>query len=794
MQFSDLGGILNGHIHISEDRVISHYSVDSRSLAGKSKEVFIALAGRRDGHHFISSAYQKGVRNFIVEEAPNFEKCNFIQVDDTLLALQKIATNHRKAFEIDIIGITGSNGKTIIKEWLSSILSEQKFVIKTPKSFNSQIGVPLSVLEIKPEHEIGVFEAGISTVNEMERLERVIKPDIGIFSTLGNAHGEGFASDKEKLMEKLKLFKSSREVVYREDQVYSLWIKEALKSKAVSWSLLPGAHHRVHWDKGAVILDDHTYTVDFSNESDFENVTHAIVAAMRLGMEADLIQKGLDQLKSIPMRLELKKGANGCLLLDDTYNNDLQGLRVAIDYLVSQNQNEKKTVILTDIMQSGDPDHIVYQKVNELLIEKGIHRFIGIGPTLSSLGPTFTMKCQVFESVEEFLNDLPTFEKETILLKGARVFALERVVKRLELHIHGTRLEVNLEALGHNLNEYRNLLTPETKLMVMVKANAYGCGLLEVANYLQRRDVDRLGVAYVSEAIELRKNGIHLPIMIMNPHIDSFHDFEKYGLEAEIFSISHFDHYLATTSNPPPIHIKIDTGMRRLGFSKEDLPMLIHRLVSNPQIKVEGIFTHFAASDQPGQDSFTKEQVEEFHHIYESLVECLGYRPLKHASNSAAISRLPAYHYDMVRLGIGLYGFDPTYRQKLRTVCKLKSTISQLRRLKEKTTIGYGREGKMDPDSTVAVLPIGYEDGFLRVFGNGTAKLNVASTLCPTIGNICMDMTMIDVTNTEAKEGDEVIIFGEKPTLKEVAEWAGTIPYETLTNIGSRVKRVYVWD
>ena len=794
MLFSELGRIIDGRPTISHDYEVRRFSTDTRTLSGRDEEVFVAIQGNRDGHTFIQEALAKGVKNFLIEKELSIDGGNTFLVKNSLNAFQDIASHHRRQFTIPIVGVTGSNGKTTVKEWLSVLLSSSLFVIKNPKSFNSQVGVPLSVMEIQKNHEVGVFEAGISQVGEMARLEKIIHPTIGIFTTLGSAHSEGFNSDQEKLEEKLQLFQHSNKVIYRKDVVYSSAIEETVGQKSVTWSLDVKADYHVSWEENAIRINGIVYETSLKTETELENITHAIIGALELEQTREGILQGLKLIKPLPMRLALKKGINDCFILDDSYNNDLQGLKVAIDYLESHKQKQKKTLILSDILQSGEDDETLYQQVNELLLDHQIGRLIGVGTKISSCARLFDVEKEFFETTEDLLSKLPEFKQEMVIVKGARDFGLERVAKRLEERTHGTILEVNFEALQNNLNQYRNLLSPETQIMVMVKANAYGSGVLEVANFLQHQRVNRLGVAYVDEAILLRKHGITIPIMIMNPDVSSFHDFEKYNLEAEIFSLSHLDHFLASVTEYPSVHLKIDTGMHRLGFSESDLPILQQRLDANPQLKVAGIFTHFSGSDSPEHDAFTRKQAQLFERVYEILVDSLGYRPLKHACNSSGIVRWPEYHFDMVRLGIGLHGFDPTNTLSLRTTSQLKSTISQVRSLEPGETIGYSRKGEVKKKSAIAILPIGYEDGFLRTFGNGNAMVWCRGRLCPTIGNVCMDMLMVDVTDTGAQEGDEVILFGESPTIQDLAKWANTIPYEILTNVSGRVKRVFIWE
>lgn len=794
MLFSDLEKITSGEINIKSDVEVARFVTDTRSLRGNPNEVFIALEGQnRNGHSFLEAAKEIGVRNFIVEQEFNDQDSNTLTVEDSLTAFQEIAAHHRSAFKIPIVGITGSNGKTIIKEWLSTILSQKLVVVKSPKSFNSQIGVPLSVLDLKANHEVGVFEAGVSEEGEMAKLERIIQPTIGIFSTLGAAHGKGFNSESHKLQEKLTLFSGASATICRKDTPWFDQLSSHLSTTdLISWSLEDDAKHKVSWQSGLIDIDKTRFKVSFDHSSERENVTHCIVAAMLMGLSTEEIQKGLNLIRPIPMRLELKKGVNGCFILDDTYNNDLGGLKVAMDYLDAHRQNRKKTLILSDILHSGESDQVLYKEVADLLLEKGFSRLIGIGTKISLAKNCFDIDSLFFETTDDFLENLPPFSKEMVLIKGARNFQLERITQRLEEKNHGTILEVSFESLRHNLNQYRKLLAPDTKFMVMVKANAYGSGILEVANFLQHENVDWLGVAYVDEAIQLRQNGIDTPIMIMNPHITSFSQFERYDLQAEIFSHTHINQLLKDVSGPVSIHLKIDTGMHRLGFSREEIPTLLDRLSANPQLKIESIFTHFSSADTPQEDQYTEEQAAEFEGIYFKISKAIGYSPIKHACNSPAIVRWPQYHFDMVRLGIGLHGFDPTNTLSLRPTSALKTEISQIQNLKKGDTVGYSRKGKVSRDGKIAILPIGYEDGYLRIFGNGNAFVQINGHLCPTIGNICMDMTMVDITDIHANEGDSVVVFGIDPSISDLAQAAKTIPYEILTNVSSRVKRVFI--
>ncbi|WP_425389441.1 bifunctional UDP-N-acetylmuramoyl-tripeptide:D-alanyl-D-alanine ligase/alanine racemase [Ekhidna sp.] len=792
MLFSQLPHAIAGDLNVYSDVEISRFSMDSRNLTGARHEVFVAIKGKRDGHDFAKHAWEKGVRNFILQRPIELADANTFIVENSVKALQLIGLKHRSQFDVPVIAITGSNGKTTVKEWLSTILSERFLVIKSPKSYNSQIGVPLSLLEMRNTHDVGVFEAGISNSGEMESLQKIIQPTIGILTNIGQAHDDGFDSIEHKLKEKISLFSDCEKVVCRSDQEHFRLIADKLGEKIVSWSLNDKSNYQVTWKNGSITVNNIAFIIDFDGLTQLENLTHAVVTSLELGLSQKEIQKGLNLLEGIPMRLELKKGINGCYILDDSYNNDEAGLKVALDYLESHKENEKKTLILSDLMHSGKPDNVLYQDIADLLARKNIHRLIGVGPRISASATTFSKESSFFQNTEDLLANMPDFQDEMIVVKGARNFELEKVVSRLEATSHGTVLEVNFESLQYNLNQYRSLLKPETKLMVMVKANAYGSGLLEVANFLQHQQVDMLGVAYVDEAIQLRKNGINIPIMIMNPHTESFEQFERFDLQAEIFSISHFKRMLKDTSDHPKIHLKIDTGMHRLGFSPDKIDELLKLLKANPQVQVEGVFTHFSSADIIQEDDYTENQANLFLDAYRRISDTLGYQPIKHACNSPGTVRWPQYHFDMVRLGIGLHGFDPTGQLKLKHTSQLKSIVSQIQHLKAGETVGYSRKGKVTRDSKIAIIPIGYEDGYLRVFGNGNATMNVNGTLCPTIGNICMDMTMIDVTDGNVEEGDPVLIFGEHPGIQDLAQWANTIPYEILTNVSNRVKRVFI--
>ena len=802
MHISRIASIINASvIHHYQDVDIQTYMYDSRKATGASDELFIALPGaHHDGHDYIPALLEKGTKNFLVSRDVTLRNAdiNLVHVPNVLSALQKLATYHREQFQLPVVGITGSNGKTIVKEWVSTLLSHQFQVIKSPKSYNSQLGVPLSVLGLQDFHEVGVFEAGISKESEMGSLKEIIQPTIGLFTNIGEAHSEGFSSLEAKLHEKTALFKNCDMVIcrYNHELVRKALVRGSFK--LVTWDIdKPEAVLNFQSVEGKFVLKYHDTTYSFktawTNPLDLENLFHGISLALILGESEANIQQGIDELKPVPMRLELKRGQNNTYILDDSYNNDILGLQVALDYLKQQPHKQEKTVILSDILQSGKSTDELYSEVNTLLTNHRIDRLIGIGNEIQTAKKQFNIPFEAFENVSSFLKEAPKFVDETILVKGARSFGLEKIVAYLEEKSHGTVLEVNFEALTHNLNSYRKKLKPNTKLMVMVKAFAYGVGVDEIAHLLQYHQVDYLGVAYLDEAINLRRKGIKIPIMIMNVGWDSFSLLSAFDLEPEIYSLAMLEHLIATTESIPPIHLKIETGMNRLGFDQSEIGTLITLLSQNLHIKIGGIFTHFSSSDSKEEDAFTKNQAALFDQAYDKIASAIGYRPLKHAVNSAGIARWPQFHYDMVRLGIGLYGFDSSQEVSgLRPISQLKTKISQIKAVKAGESIGYSRKGLAEKDSLIATIALGYADGYTRLFGNGNAYVMINGKKARTIGNVCMDMTMIDVTGLDAKVGDEVIVFGVDPSIEDLAYWSQTIPYEILTNVSQRVKRVFV--
>lgn len=804
MRISNIGQITSAvFLSNAGDLEITSLNFDSRRSSGSPGELFVALTGiHHDGHDFIPRLARSGVRNFLVSRAISTEGmmgCNVLMVTDSLVALQQMSTTHRSTFSIPVIGITGSNGKTIVKEWLAAILSRQWRVVKSPKSYNSQLGVPLAVWQMAESHEVAVFEAGISRSGEMEKLERIIRPTFGIFTTIGSAHDEGFTTADQKLREKARLFSRCKQVICRMDhQRIVEALHEETRAEVVTWGInSPDStlNYLVSGDTYQLTFGARTCNlkVRLTNPYDVENILHAISLAIVLGEDSHRIQEALDIIVPVPMRLELKRGINNTYILDDSYNNDLQGLKIALDYLLQQPRKDKKSVILSDILQSGKTSEALYQAVNDLLESRQVTRLIGIGPEIALAAEYFSMPTLFYPTTEAFIKAAPDFSEELILVKGAREFGLENAASFLEEKSHGTILEVNFEAVTHNLNIYRQQLRPNVRLMAMVKAFAYGVGVEEIAHLLQYHQVDYLGVAYLDEAINLRRKGILTPVMIMNPDWNSFPLLRSFDLEPEIYSLPMLTRFLEECPDPAPVHLKMETGMHRLGFEEHQLPELVAVLKANPQVKIAGIFTHFSSAEMPEEDEYTRAQAEKFEKAYAIITEALGYRPIRHALNSSGIIRWPEFHFDMVRLGIGLYGFDSSGQVKnLRPISTLKTVVSQVKKVQRGDTIGYSRKGRAAKDGATATIAIGYADGYSRVYGNGKGWVLINGRQAKTIGNICMDMTMVDVTGLEVKEGDEVIIFGEKPTITDLAEWAHTIPYEILTNVSQRVKRVFI--
>uniref|UniRef100_UPI00404869E4 bifunctional UDP-N-acetylmuramoyl-tripeptide:D-alanyl-D-alanine ligase/alanine racemase n=1 Tax=Algoriphagus sp. TaxID=1872435 RepID=UPI00404869E4 len=799
-------------------QAIAQISIDSRQALHPQQNLFVALKGAKaDGISFVPELLNLGVSYFLVDDQTSIpsswlDRGYFIQVKDTRIALQSLATYQRVQFTKPVVGITGSNGKTIVKEWLGQVLSQQFAVAKSPKSYNSQVGVPLSIFGIQSYHQVALLEAGVSKTGDMDTLAKMIQPGLGIFTNIGSAHEEGFPDIKEKIAEKLKLFAGVNFLLYCKDHdLLAQEIEQQLPTeKRISWSKKAGAEYLVSWknqethSRIVVMKSDgqtFTFQVPFTDQASLENVTHVILASLSLGQEVKSIQEGLSHLMPVDMRLTLKPGLNDSLLIDDTYNNDLAGLKVALEFLSQQRPKRSKILIISDLLQQGLPEK-VYKEVADLIQSYGIDQVIGVGTQIQHLETLLGKGVRTFSNTEQLLLELQPeqFQNDLILITGAREYTFERVVNRLQQRIHGTTLEINLNALTHNFNFYKRQLAPSTRVMVMVKAFAYGGGAAEIANHLQTLGADYLAVAYTDEGVSLRKQGIQLPIMVLNPVEESFDLLSQYQLEPVVFSPEFFRKlgaYVQHQSLQLSIHLDLDTGMNRLGFEQEQLVELMDLIQQYPQLQLASVYTHLVGADEEVHDDFSLHQLQQFQEMSESICSILSYKPLRHALNSAGIVRYPDFQLDMVRLGIGLYGVEVTgkHDRSLKAVSTLKTTISQVKTLAAGATVGYSRKGSLPEGGRIATLALGYADGYDRRFSQGKGYVLIDSKKAPVIGNVCMDMVMVDVSAIPGvKAGDEAIVYGEEISLKELADCIGTIPYELLTNISGRVKRVYYLD
>lgn len=794
---------------------IIHLLTDSRRLVEPQGTLFFAIPTKRNsGCRYIADLYQAGVRSFVVPVGctVDYTDVNLWQVADVVEALQRLAAYHRSLFLIPVVGITGSNGKTIVKDWLVQLLSADRHVVASPKSYNSQIGVPLSVWQMESEHDFAVFEAGISESGEMTALRNVIDPTIGIFTNIGQAHDENFLTRGQKIAEKLQLFTQCDTLIYCADHkdIHSMVadIESFRHLHRFVWgstpdcdlqllATTPAANHTTltcifHHDGQSAQFE---VVIPFVDRASQENVMHCVALMLHLGYDPAVISERCARLMPVEMRLELNEGVDNCLLINDSYSLDLNSLTIALDYLGHQQQHHRRTLIMSDILQAGISDSELYAQVAQLLRQRGVSRFVGIGPALMRQQEQFDgIESLFFSDTDDFLThaDTSMFRNETILLKGARVFGFERVAKLLQRKTHETVMEVNLDALVHNLNHFRSRLQPGTRLMAMVKASSYGAGTVEVASTLQFNHVDYLTVAYVDEGVELRRNGITLPIMVMNPEEAGFDDIIRHQLEPDIYSFRIMERFAERLqvihTEPYPIHIEFDTGMHRLGFSGNDVEQLERRLAElSDVLEVRSVFSHLACSEDPAMDDFTRGQIDRLRQWSRRLPG------IKHILNSSGISRFPDAQMDMVRLGIGLYGVapEPEVQADLRQVSRLVSRISQIKEIPAGDTVGYNRRWQATRQSRIAILTIGYADGLHRGLGNGHGRVSVNGHEAPIIGSICMDMCFVDVTDVPCVEGDRAIIFGEGDLLQRNAAAAGTIPYELLTAVAPRVKRVY---
>lgn len=795
---------------------------DSRSLGFPEETLFFALkTERNDGHRYIPELYQRGVRSFVVEEAPSdwaesYPEANFLVVDSSFRALQTLARWHRECISVPVVGITGSNGKTVVKEWLFQLLSPQMNITRSPRSYNSQVGVPLSLWLLNEQTQLGVIEAGISQPGEMEALQQMIQPTVGVLTSIGGAHQENFSSLEEKCREKLRLFASSRAIIYcADDELAARLIRETYADRQlVAWSMKSAACplyiNKVEKRASETMIEfvyqgvAGSYTLPLIDDASVQNSIHCLAVALYLQVNVDEICAQMARLEPVAMRLEVKEGQHGCTLINDSYNSDIHSLDIALDFMNRRPDHDgrKRTLILSDIQQTGMDDATLYCKVSDLISTRGVQKFIGIGPHIKAQSALFGVAERFFfDSCEELIRapEFAQLRNEVILLKGARSFGFDQLTELLVKKVHETILEVNLSALVSNLNYYRSFLHPTTKLVCMIKADGYGAGAVEVAKTLQDHRVDYLAVAVADEGVALRNNGITANIMVMNPEMSSFKTLFDYRLEPEVYSFRLLDALVRAARHHGvagfPVHVKLDTGMHRLGFHPvADMDELISRLQGQRALIPRSVFSHFAGADSDELDAFSDEQFALFVQGSERLQAAFSHKILRHICNSAGIEHFPERQMDMCRLGLGLYGVSPRDNRVLANVCTLKTTILQMREVPATETVGYGRRGVLGRDSVIAAVPIGYADGLSRKLGNGRSFALVNGKEAPYVGNICMDVAMLDVTGIDCEEGDSVEIFGDHLPVTRLSDVMDTIPYEVLTGISNRVKRVYFQD
>lgn len=798
----------------TRDSIVTWLLTDSRSLWLPEETLFFALVGQRNnGHHYVEELYTRGVRNFVVTTLPDecHDDANYLQVKDTLQALQSLAEYHRHSFTGPVVGITGSNGKTVVKEWLYQLLCDDRVVTRSPRSYNSQTGVPLSAWLINEHTDIAILEAGISQPGEMRRLRSIVRPTIGVLTNIGGAHQENFASLQEKCLEKLTLFRDCEVVVYNGDDpmITDCMNRMVLSIREIAWSRKDSERplfisHVSKQDNHTNITYrylgiKHSYTIPFIDDASIENSFHCLAVCLYLMMEPDVIAERMARLEPVAMRLEVKEGLRGCTLINDSYNSDLASLAIALDFMARRpdTAGRERMIILSDMDQTGLTERNLYKKVAQLVETRGIQRIIGIGRSITAEGSRFGIPHSFYPTTEAFLasDEFQNLSHEVILIKGARRFGFDRIADNLALKVHETILEIDLDAIVDNLNHYRSFLRPGTRIVCMVKAFAYGAGFYEIAKTLQDHQVDYLAVAVADEGEQLRRAGITANILIMNPERTAFKTMFENSLEPEIYSFEMLEEMIHACERAGitcyPIHIKVDTGMSRLGFAPDDMPRLIDRLRHQTAVVPRSVFSHFAGSDSPAFDAFSELQHERFARASSQLREAFGNSLLRHICNSAGIERFPQWHYEMVRLGLGLYGINPIDNSTIHTVATLRTTILQLRDVPPSETVGYSRKGKLSRPSRIAAIPIGYADGLNRHLGNGKGYCLVNGHPAPYVGNICMDVCMIDVTDIDCKVGDSVEIFGPHLPVSQLAEWLDTIPYEVMTGVSSRVKRIY---
>lgn len=797
-------------------RIIRQICTDTRRIDLPAESLFVALKGpSHDGQRFLQEAYRAGIRSFLAGKLPEtpdqFPGSTFLVADNTLIALQNLAAWHRNQFKSPLIAITGSNGKTIIKEWLAQLMQASFQVAKSPKSYNSQLGVPLSVLNISGDEQYAIMEAGISMPGEMACLQRILNPDIGLISNIGDAHQENFTDLAAKTREKLSLFKNCAKIFYCLDHelIHNELTLSSFPGEKYCWSRSLPANLRITGElaegpvchlSGIHLNQKVSLAIPFTDPASIENLIHIWLLLLTLGFDQATLQAQVSGLEPIRMRLEQKAGINRCTLINDYYNSDIHSLKIALDLLFQQTPQSRKTVILSDILQTGLSEEALYGEISSLLKNKDIHRLIGIGPAISRNGHLFTPTIRTWTTTSEFLNQVNTddFQEEAILLKGARSFAFEQISSILEARIHATTLEIRMNDVRHNLEQYRKTVGPGVRIMAMVKAFSYGSGGIEMAKFLAHERVDYLGVAFTDEGIEIRRAGINTPVMVMNPDFQQSDLIIDHHLEPEIYHWTGLTTFTKTLRNlglnPYPVHLKLDTGMHRLGFDYRESEPLVDFLHEHPEIYLKSVFSHLAASEDPGNDDFTSLQIRRFSEFCDRLSEQTGNPFLRHILNSSGIERFPEAHFDMVRPGIGLYGIGNTKLLDLKPITTLKTIISQIHDLPAGESVGYGRMTILQKSTRIGVIPVGYADGIDRRLGNGNYRMMVHGKPVSTIGNICMDMTILDLNGIGANEGDEVIVFGPGNPVTSMAEILQTIPYEVLTSISPRVKRIYLFD
>ena len=818
---NEIAGIIPSRQHLTKEARIEWLLTDSRSLSFPESTLFFALKTKRgDGQDYIDGLYKKGVYNFVVCTSYNddllaerYANANFLFVDDTLVALQQLASHVRCNLSIPIIGITGSNGKTVTKEWLYQLMNKDWHVTRSPRSYNSQIGVPLALWLLDSGTELGIFEAGISEPGEMARLQRMIKPTIGVLTNIGNAHQENFSSLKEKCLEKMKLFTQCKFLVCNgDDRLIMDCAREMLEEcTLLTWSrkdancflYIKGinkgeaATKIVYQCRG----EEHSYVFPFTDDASIQDSFACLAVCLHFGMDTTVIAGRMAVLEAVEMRLEVVDGVNNCVIINDSYNSDFSSLEIALNFLQRRDRGgrRKKTLILSDLLESGFTKDELYSSVSNIIKEKKIDKVIGIGHDIKAMKQCYDGDAEYFDTTTDFLrSDSFNRHNEIILIKGARDFHFEEIAERLEQKIHKTIMEIDLNAVIANLNHYRSMLLQGTKVVCMVKAAAYGSGAREIARTLQDHNVDCLAVAVVDEGVELRNAGITIPIMIMDPEVSSFKTLFRNNLEPEVYDFRLLDELIAVAEHSGitnyPVHIKLDTGMHRLGFEERDLPRLIEKLKSQTALIPKSIFSHFATSDDTSMDEYTRRQADLFIKLTNEFQKHFSHKIIRHLCNTAGIERFPEYHFDMVRLGLGLYGVNPIDNSLLNNVSSLITTILQIRDVKPGDAVGYGRRGEIDRATRIATIPIGYADGLNRHLGNRKGFCMVNGIKAQYVGNICMDACMIDVTGIDCKEGDKVEIFGNNLPVTTISDLLGTIPYEILTVISNRVKRVYFHD